>query len=179
MSLKRCDYLTRAQLQKIHRLGGERNANRVLNGMSEYLNTFRHGLEKVYYLSKEGRQRIGCEVVRKKTPHIEHYLLRNQLWIVLGCPHSWENEIKVTVGDVSLVCDAKFMSEKKDILVEVDISQPMATNKTKIDKYKRIKEMTGNEFHLLWVTEIESRKTALKKLMGDMPGRVFTAKEIY
>jgi hypothetical protein len=179
LSLKRFDYLTRAQLQFIHNLKGDRNANRILTGMDEYLHHFRHGLEKVYYLSKAGRERVGAEVVRKKTPNIQHFLLRNQLWIHLGYPHTWENEIKITVKDISVVCDAKFNMKDKNLgIVEVDISQPMIKNKAKIDKYRKIKEMTGNEFHLIWVTELESRKTKLLELMKGLPGHVFTLKEI-
>jgi hypothetical protein len=178
--LKRFDYLTRSQLQTIHKLKGDRNANRVLNSMSQYLGSFRHGLENVYYLNKAGREHVGCNIIRKKTPNIQHFLMRNQLWIAMGMPHSWQNEIKVIVKDINIVCDARFLLEKTDILVEVDITQSMAKNRAKIEKYKRIKELTGNEFHLIWVTETEGRRASLKKLMKDanIPGRVYTFKDI-
>jgi hypothetical protein len=178
LSLKRFDYLTRPQIQTIHNLKGDRNANRFLNSMSEYLGMFKQGIENVYYLNKAGRERVQCEVIRKKTPNIQHFLLRNQLWIAMGMPYSWGNEYKVIVGDIAIVCDAKFMIDKTDALVEVDICQPMIKNKAKIEKYKRIKELTGNDFRLIWVTELESRRPKLNELMKGMPGRVLTLNEI-
>lgn len=147
--------------------------------MDEYLGWFRHGLQKVYYLNKTGRERIGAEVTRKKTPNIQHFLLRNQLWMALGFPHSWENEIKITVKDISIVCDAKFLMKDKNLgLIEVDVSQPMIKNKAKIEKYRKIKEMTGNDFKLIWVTELESRRAKLNELMKGMDGKVYTWNEI-
>ncbi|MDF1511360.1 replication-relaxation family protein [Robertmurraya sp. DFI.2.37] len=170
--------MTRSQLQAVHNLKGDRNANRFLNDMSQYLCSYRHGLENVYYLSKEGRERIKCEVIRKKTPNIQHFLLRNQLWIYLKCPSSWQNEIKVNVGDTSIICDAKYNMNGVPVFVEVDISQPMNVNKRKIDKYKRMKELTNEPFHLAWVTEIGSRRPKLIELCEGLSGRVFTFNEI-
>jgi hypothetical protein len=172
--------LNQRQIQTIHNLGGDRNANRILNDMAEYLSSFRNeDKQKVYYLNKAGRERVGAEKVRSKTMNVQHFLLRNQLWIAMRKPSTWQNEVKVTVKDISIVSDARFLTgEKRDVLVEVDISQPMNINKQKIDKYRRIKELTGNEFHIVWVTELESRKPKLQELMSGLPGRVFTAKEI-
>jgi hypothetical protein len=146
--------------------------------MAEYLNVFKHGFENVYCLNKKGRERVEATVTRKKTPNIQHFLLRNQLWIAFGYPTTWENEIKITVKDINIVCDAKFLLNKRDIVVEVDISQPMSKNRAKMEKYKQIKELTGNDFSLIWVTELESRKPKLQKLMEGFPGSVYTLKEI-
>ncbi|WP_352524872.1 replication-relaxation family protein [Heyndrickxia oleronia] len=179
LSLKKMDYLTRAQIQAIHNLKGDRNANRILFDMSEYLSSFRHEAQKVYYLNKAGRERIKCDVVRVKTPQIQHFLLRNELWIYLGKPSSWKNEMKIKVKDISLVTDAMFHINKRTMaFVEVDVSQSMKVNKMKMDKYQKIKEMTGNEFHVIWITELESRRIKLNELMKDMPGKVYTLKEI-
>lgn len=171
--------MTRNQIQTIHGLKGDRNANRFLKDMEEYLGSFRHGLEKVYYLNKDGRERVKSEVIRKKTPQIQHFLLRNQLWIYLKRPTTWENEVRITVNDVSIVCDAKFeIKGNIPVFVEVDVSQPMAKNQRKIEKYKRFQELTGQTFHLIWVTELESRRVRLTELSKDIPGRVFTLKDI-
>ena len=142
LTLRKFDYMNRSQLQAIHNLKSDRNANRFLNDMSEYLCSFRNGLENVYYLSKEGRERVKCDVIRKKTPQIQHFLLRNQLWIHLNCPSGWENEIKIEAGNTSIVCDAKYTANNIPVFVEVDISQPMSVNKKKIEKYKKIQELT-------------------------------------
>ncbi len=147
--------------------------------MSKYLSSYRHGLEKVYYLNKTGRDQVGCEVVRKKTPQVQHFLLRNQLWIHLKRPSSWENEVKIKATEnMYIICDAKY--ERKGVLkfVEVDVSQKMIVNKRKIDKYKKIQEMSGVRFELLWITELEGRKSRLEELMKDMPGQVYTLNEI-
>jgi hypothetical protein len=178
LSLRKFDYLTRAQIQQIHGLGGDRNANRILNDMSDYLDSFRNELEKVYYLNKNGRERVGHGVIRKKTQNIDHFLLRNQLWIHLKKPHTWDNEYKLTAGDVSIVCDAHFIKNGIKAFVEVDIAQPMIKNRAKIEKYKKIKELTGDPFHLIWITQLESRRPKLNELMDGLPGRVFTHNEI-
>jgi Replication-relaxation len=178
LSLKRFDYLTRSQIQTIHRLKGDRNANRILNDMAEYLGTFRHGLENVYYLNKEGRDRVRSTVIRKKTPNIQHFLLRNQLWIHLKFPHTWENEVRLTAGDVSIIPDAKFVKNGILVFVEVDVAQPMVKNRAKIERYKKIRELTGDPFHVVWITEIESRRPALNELMSGLSGKVYTFNEI-
>lgn len=171
--------MTRSQIQRIHGLKGDRNANRFLNSMEEYLGAFRHGMENVYYLNKAGRERIGCEVIRKKTPNVNHFLIRNQLWIHLNRPHTWENEIKVKAGELSIVCDAKFYAKGNiPVFVEVDITQPMIKNRSKVEKYKKIKEATGQPFHLVWITEIDGRRAKLNEIMEGLTGRVYTLNEI-
>lgn len=47
LSLRRCDYLTREQLQKMHNLGQIRNAQRILNSLSEYISSFTDEKKKV------------------------------------------------------------------------------------------------------------------------------------
>lgn len=179
LSLKRFDYLTRAQIQTIHGLKGERNANRVLNDMDEYLGKFRHEKEYVYYLNKAGRDRINCDVIRKKTPNIQHFLIRNQMWIALKYPRTWENEIKIKVGDTSIVCDAKYtLKGGIPVFVEVDVTQPMIKNRAKIEKYRKIGEMTGQPFHLLWITEVEGRRAKLTEMMAGLSGKIYTLKDI-
>jgi Replication-relaxation len=178
LSLKKLDYLTRSQLQILHNLKGDRNANRVLKNLDEYISCFRHGLEKVYYLNKNGRERVQCEKVRKKTPNIQHFLIRNQFYIHMQRPSTWENEIKVSVGELSIVCDAKFEYKGTPCFVEIDISQPMVKNKSKIDKYKKMKELTGDPFYLIWVTELESRRYKLTQLCEGLVGKIYTFNDI-
>ncbi|MER2057222.1 MAG: replication-relaxation family protein [Niallia sp.] len=179
LSLKKMDYLTQKQIQRIHGLGGERNANRILWESRDFLSNFRNGLEKVYYLNKLGRMRVDCEIVRSKTMNIEHFLLRNQLWIHLKMPHTWTNEVKIIVGDTSIVCDAKYLaSDKTPVFVEVDVAQPMVKNIKKIHKYKRFKELTNQKFHVLWVTQLESRRSKLKEMSNGLSSAVYTANDI-
>lgn len=178
LSLKKQSYMTRKQLQTLHRLGGDRNANRVLKDMSEYLHSFKHGMENVYYLSKQGRERVNSKVIRKKTAQVEHFLLRNQLWIHLKCPITWKNEMKIKAEGLTIRCDAMFYQGKTPVFVEVDVSQPMMRNKAKIEKYKKLKEISDQEFYLVWVTALESRRATLKELMKGLSGKVYTLNEI-
>lgn len=148
--------------------------------MEQYLGSFRHGLENVYYLNKNGRDRVQCDVIRKKTPNIQHFLLRNQAWIYLKRPRTWENEVKVIVGDASIVCDAKFSAKGGiPVFVEIDVAQPMIKNQRKIEKYKKLQTLTDQPFHVVWVTELESRRPKLTELSAGLSGRVYTLKEIY
>ncbi|SDI16592.1 Replication-relaxation [Alteribacillus persepolensis] len=176
MSLKKLDYLTREQIQIIHDLKSARNANRILNNMDEYLCSFRHGLEKVYYLNKLGRERVGCKVVRKRTTNVQHFLLRNQLYIMVGCPSSWKNEMRLKTKEAQLVCDAKFDYKNVPRFVEVDCSQSMQKNERKIEKYRTFAKYTN--FSLIWVTELESRKPRLERLCNGLSFDIYTAKQI-
>lgn len=179
LNLKKHDYLTRAQIQQLNGLGGDRNANRVLKSMDDYLGSFRHGLEKVYYLNQKGRERIGSDVIRKKTQNVQHFLIRNQLFIHLGRPASWENEIRVVVNNKTLlIADAKFERKGQTVFIEADSQQTMAKNRAKIERYRHLKKISGDSFHLVWVTELESRRVKLERLMEGLSGKVFTLSEI-
>src|SRR5690625_4638799 len=139
LSLKMLDYLSRSQIQKLHNLGGDRNARRVLNNMSEYISCFRDA-ENIYYLNKEGRERVGADTVRHKINQVSHYLMRNDLYIHLG-PQEWRNEVRVGVKDVvTVVPDAYFKYNQMLHFLEVDHTQKMFKNKEKIDRYKALKE---------------------------------------
>ena len=169
--------MTRSQIQTIHNLKSDRNANRVLQSMDEYLSSFRNGLEKVYYLNKKGRERVGATVVRKRTANVNHFLLRNQLYIFLGYPRTWKNEQRIKLGDTSIVCDAIFQMENIRCFVEVDCSQSMEKNKRKIEKYRTFQKK-GQKFNLIWVTELKSRKPKLERLCDGLSVAVHSADEI-
>jgi len=146
--------------------------------MSDYLCSFKLGLEKVYYLNKNGRELVNCDVIRKKTPNIEHFLVRNQLWMHLRRPKEWQNEVKVKAGDISIVCDAKTVQGEIPVFVEVDISQPMQVNKQKIEKYKKLQSMSKQPFYVVWVTKMNSRRKRLSELSKGLPGYIYTLEEI-
>ncbi|MGE6611849.1 replication-relaxation family protein [Peribacillus sp. NPDC076916] len=177
-SLKRFDYLTQAQIQVIHDLKGERNANRILNGMSAYICSFRNGLEKVYYLNKNGREYMDHNIIRKKTANADHFITRNQLWIYLRRPKEWQNEVQIKAGDISIVCDAKTSQNGIPVFIEVDISQPMQVNKAKIQKYKKLQQISKDPFYVVWVTKFPGRKKKLMELSAGLKGHVYTVEEI-
>jgi len=175
-SLKKLDYLSRSQLQTMHDLKSERNTLRVMKQIDPYVSVFRDG-ENIYYLNKEGRNRTNANKVRKRTTTVNHYLMRNDLYIYLNCPVTWKNEIRIiSKGNekITAVCDAMFQTDHY-CLVEVDHTQTMKKNRTKIKKYRRLIER--NVFKgmptLYWVTITEHRKKVLEELCEGLNCKVF------
>lgn len=181
LSLKKCDYLSRSQLQKMHDLKSDRNAQRVLRNMENYLSSFFDG-EKVFYLNKNGREQVGCSVVRKKTQNVRHFLIRNDYFIHVGCPDTWKNEIKIThePSNVTVVCDAVYSKNGRDYLVEIDHLQAMAKNRRKVHKYRCLFESGAfrRPTYLIWITTTEYRRRLLLDLCHGLNVRVFLDCEI-
>ncbi|MCA1029207.1 replication-relaxation family protein [Cytobacillus kochii] len=166
MSLKKLGFLSRSQLQKLHRLGGTRNANRILKDLSDYLNVVRLN-ENIYYLNAEGRQRVGANKVLKKTNQIIHHLMRNSVYISYGCPTTWKNEVKLIVKDeISIIADAIFKVANTYHIIEVDHLQKMSVNREKIRKYKRLIDLGVFEKppKFIWITTTHYRKKQLMEL---------------
>jgi hypothetical protein len=175
LSLKKLDYLSRSQLQRMHRLGSDRNARKVLQNMEEFISSFRDG-EKIYYLNQEGRDRVQCKKVRKKTVQAGHYLMRNELFIKFGYPSSWMNEVKFGYEDIALViADAIFKKDGIYHIVEVDHMQKMSKNRTKIERYQKIREK--GVFKLVWITTTDYRRKQIQKLCDGLEVEAFTIKD--
>lgn len=173
--MKKLGFLSRSQIQKLHRLGGERNANRVLKEMSEYLCSFRQN-ENIYYLSKEGRERVGCERALKKTLQANHYLMRNDLYIACGCPSNWKAEVKLEIpAVVNVIADALFVRDGIYYIIEIDHIQKMSVNREKVKKYRKFLKL--NVFKrppvFLWMTTTEYRRRELMKLCDGMNAKVY------
>lgn len=155
----------------MHHLNGDRNALRVLQGMNEYISSFRCETgENVYYLSKQGRERTGAEVVRNKATQVGHYLMRADAFIHYAGNEDWKNEMKFTVPDVvTVISDAYFRFNQKRHFLEIDHLQHMNKNKEKIEKYKKLRETgvfqkkIGYFPCVVWVTMTESRKKQLQE----------------
>lgn len=169
LSLKRLDYLSRSQIQRLHGLAGDRNARRVLANMSQFIACFRGETgENTYYLNKAGRERVGCEVVRQKSNQVGHYIMRNDVFIHYAGNEDWKNEVKFSVQNVvSVIPDAYFRYNQRRHFLEVDHLQHMNKNREKVDRYKMLFE-TGvfqqklKYFpRLVWVTLTETRRRQL------------------
>jgi hypothetical protein len=175
--LKRLDYLTRSQIQTLHNLGGKRNANKVLKELSPYVHSFREG-ENVYYLSREGREYTGATKIRKKTPMVKHFLMRNDAYIYFQRPTTWQTEIKVkNVSDGTYVIpDAIFQKDKKHHFLEVDHIQKMNVNRSKIEKYRKLSSKLP--FVLVWVTTSEHRRKRLTELCSGFEVQIYTLEEM-
>ncbi|WP_226085629.1 replication-relaxation family protein [Mesobacillus sp. S13] len=179
MSLKRLDYLSRSQIQKLHRLKSDRNAQRVLKNMGDFLNSFKDG-ENIYYLNEEGRERVGATKVMKKTTQARHYIMRNTLFIGYGCPSTWKNEVKLEVkGKVTVVADAIFKNNNQFYIIEVDHTQKMVKNKGKIERYKKLMELNVFEKQpkFIWITTTELRRKQLQTASEGLDVRVYTVKD--
>ena len=184
--LKRFDFLTRDQLNQYFRFGSNRHTNRVLRRLAPYLVSIREGYQSIYYLSSRGKAYVGCEKVRKKGGHVNHAVMRNDMWLFHDCPRDWKNEIKVSDGSATVVVDAMFTDnwDRKHFL-EVDSTQSMIENRRKIKRYKElyqnglIEEKLGHYPTLVWLTTTEHRRKELKDACEGLPVvMVFTVNDI-
>lgn len=172
--------MSRSQLQVLHRLGSARNASRVLKDMSDYVTYFLDG-EAVYYLTKAGREAVGAVKVRKKSLQARHFVMRNQMYIALGCPSSWINEAKLSVaGHVTIIADALFKRGEQFNVVEVDNTQRMSENRAKIAKYRKLLELgVFKEPPIFyWITKTEYRRKQLLKLCEGLNVKVYTVNDL-
>ncbi|WP_103108436.1 replication-relaxation family protein [Brevibacillus reuszeri] len=184
-SLDRFGFLSRSHIQRLHRLGGDRNAQRVLKNMEEYLQSFREEeYGTVYYLNRVGRQMIGSQKVVRRTLQIKHILMRNDFYFHIGCPGNWRNEIKVTDGQTTLVTDALFIKDKRHNFLEVDNTQSMTENSAKVKRYKEMfdRGLFQKEFgyfpHLHIVTVCKSRVKRFAELVNGLPAQVYLINDI-
>lgn len=184
-SLRKLDYLSRSQLQKLHQLGGERNARRVMASLSDYLLSFRgDNRESIYYLNKAGRERVGAEKVRAKLSDANHYLMRNDAYLFFR-GNDWKNEMKFTIpGTVQVIPDAYFMLNGRRHFLEVDHLQAMAKNKEKLEKYRKLKASNLLQERLryfptiIWVTLTETRKKQIESWSEGLETKIYLWKEI-
>lgn len=181
-SLKNLDYLSTSQIQRLHKLGGDRNTRRFMQSMKDYVSSFRDG-ENVFYLNKAGRERIGSSVIRQKISPVTHYLMRNDFFIH-NKPEIFDTETDIIVGDVRVRPDAWVKIKGGYYFLEVDHTQRMVKNEQKIEKYKKLRgtgafqEKYGYFPRILWVTALASRKKLLSELCGDLSHKVITWEEI-
>jgi hypothetical protein len=182
LSLDKLDYLTRDQIQRLHELKSTRNTNRILNDMKEYLNYMPFLLSRAYYLSKQGRDRIGSTKQRSKTMQIDHYIMRNETYLYFDKPSTWRNEPEIP-KPVRMFPDATFEKNRHIYLIEIDNKQNMTENIEKIKKYKKLKEygISGKDGKfptLIWITSNDVRKKRIMKLCEGLEAQVFTYEEI-
>ncbi|HSH25628.1 MAG TPA: replication-relaxation family protein [Massilibacterium sp.] len=168
LSLDDLTYATREQLQIINNLGGERNAQRILQRMEKdkLIKAVRFE-KKIYFLSNKGKQQIGSTQGELKKSWIQHTLMRNDLYISLGMPDTWKKEYPVKWGDNKLIPDATFKRNGEFVFVEIDNQQTMQTNNEKIKLYKDLFKAIFNQYvhhpTIIWYTLSEIRKDKLKE----------------
>lgn len=170
---------------RMHRLGSVRNANLVLKNLSPYLSSFREDSNPtVYFLNKEGREYVRSEKVKRKTKFVNHYLMRNDFYIYMGYPHEWENELKISDGTYTVICDSYFKKDGRYHFLEVDSTQKMIVNRKKIEQYKglmkegKLAKNVGHFPKLVWLTITELRKKQLAALCKGLPFAIYTMNDI-
>lgn len=182
LSLKTLDYLSTTQIGRLLGSGGERNTRRIIEGAKEYLSSFRDR-ENVYYLNKAGRARVGADKERQKITPVDHYLMRNDLYLYRK-PQSFETEQRFKIGEIVVVTDALMTVNTTKYLVEVDNLQSMAKNTQKIEKYKRLKDsgavqkLYGYFPRIVWVCLSDARRKQLTELCVGLETIVHTWDEI-
>ncbi|WP_339192030.1 replication-relaxation family protein [Paenibacillus sp. FSL E2-0230] len=183
--LSSCDrfgYLTTSQIQRLHNLGGRRNTTRILNDMGELLSSFREG-ETVWYLSAKGRKEIGSQTQRRRTLHVQHVIIRNEVYIAYR-PEQWREEYTVKWDGKSIVADALYGKPGGFTFLEVDVTQSMAQNERKIALYREIRDSgrwqakNGAFPEILYVTVSDFRRKRLAALLEGMKARVLTVDEL-
>ena len=184
LSLKKHGFLNREQLQRIHKLGKKRNANRVLSSLSEYLTSYNTDQSAIYYLNALGREYVNTDKVLKKNQFVNHVIIRNYFYIFAGMPTEWMNEVKISDGKVTVIADAFFKSQGMPYFVEIDNTQKMKANREKIEAYKAlqangiIKEHIGHFPMLIWVTTTDLRVKQLMSLCEGLPARIYKIDDI-
>jgi hypothetical protein len=94
-TLDKLGCLKRSQLQMILGISDVRMMNRILYRMRKYLNHV-YLDEYAYYLNKKGREAVGPDKEFRKNSQIEHYLMRNDVYIFYHYPKDWQVECPVT-----------------------------------------------------------------------------------
>lgn len=172
-------------MQIIHGLKSDRNARRILTQMIDKVNVKKDG-KCIYYLNSKGREIVGCQKVRKGTGNVEHYIMRNTLYIAYGMPDTWKNEMKITSkgltkkDTVTNIADALFKYQNTFHIVEVDNTQTMAKNRMKMEKYRLLisREAFGKVPPVfIWITTTELKKKQLQELCEGLTSQIFLASE--
>ena len=138
-------FVSRSQLQEIHELKSDRNALKVLNSLKEWVhvkpnpNRFN---ENVYYLNKAGCEVMGELEERRWVQSVEHYILRNDLYIFFQKPKPFHIEPDIPLGGIgsthSVRPDAYFIRDNVHHFLEVDRTQKMLENRKKIELYAKL-----------------------------------------
>lgn len=184
--MRKLGYLTRSQLQRIHKLGKVRNTNQILSDLSDYVNSFRDGYDTVYYLSKLGREYTQAKRTLRKTQYAMHAVMRNEWYIYTGMPSQWQNEIKIGDATETQICDTFYKDNGYNIILEVDRLQKMSENRIKAQSYygmyKRgaLTRKFGYFPTVVWLTSTELRRKQLKGICNELglPAEVYTLEDI-
>ena len=197
MTIDRLGVATIKHLRGIHDLKSYRNACWTLKRVEPYTNTTFYNREKVFYLNKEGRALIGSEKEIKANQNLEHTLLRNDVYIYLNCPVTWESEkvleyaseqpnlSGIIVRGVNVATKKKIVSDGYYLrngythVVEIDNKRDMMDNHKKIISYKECFKYLDTPRLEMFTTTLD-RKRKLEKWLQEynLRGEIKTYEEI-
>lgn len=151
-SIRKLKFATRRHLMAIHDLGGIRNANRILKGLSSFVNSTVYKKEHVYYLNKKGRELFDDNEKVIPNSRLAHSLMRNEAWLYLFCPDDWQIEapIRYKVNDrkKTIISDVKFRDDDGILnAVEIDRKQTMNINAEKMNRYGEFTVYYKNKYN--------------------------------
>ncbi len=83
-------------------------------------------------------------------------------------------------GDAAVIADAIYTEGGRYVIIEIDNTQKMATNREKIAKYKRLIALNVFEKapYFIWLTTTEYRRKELTKLCDGLNARILTLREV-
>ncbi|MCF2938889.1 replication-relaxation family protein [Paenibacillus alkaliterrae] len=176
--LNRLDYLATSQIESLKLTGGKRNTLRILSDMEEskLISSFVMD-EKVFYLAAAGRKLIGSEKIRKRTPNVPHFLMRNDVYLYYR-PVAWHAEQPFQWHNETIIPDAYFIKNNQHFFLEVDRCQSMTKNEDKIKSYRSLKDSGlfqknyGAFPTILFVTTSEHRQKRLRALLDGLKAEV-------
>lgn len=187
LCLSKMKFATREQLQQVKELelGNERNALKVLGQMKELIQVKNHLGRNVYYLAKKGADMVGIEGLPSWSTHIDHHLLRNDIYVHYQCPLDWEVErdveLRPVVGDPKILRpDARFTVDGRWHFLEVDRTQSMVENKKKLDLYSQLNHLIESGTTLIFYTTTPMRKETISKYAQEkgLTFRVITKQDL-
>jgi hypothetical protein len=107
--------------------------------------------ENVYYLNQNGCELIGQKEERRWVQSVEHYLMRNDLFIYYEQPTPFDIEPEITIREGMtqkiIKPDATFIKESRYHFLEVDRTQKMLENKKKIDHYTQLFPLIQSKYN--------------------------------
>lgn len=158
-------YATSEQINGIERLGSDRNVRRILYEMEKdkLVDSIRLGC-KVYFNTRKGSDLIGRSNPRLKRSEVEHSLLRNDAYALLGYPRNWRKEVPIKKnGELFVRADAVYSKDGRIYFVEIDNRATMQTNIAKIKRYSIVFTSLRADAVLVWYTLVNARKKRLAK----------------
>jgi hypothetical protein len=150
--------------------------------------------EKIYYLAKKGRDVIGVDKEVVKNSQVDHYLMRGDIYIYVGCPKDFKVEFEyhfkgainqngiVMKKDMFVRSDGYFLKNNVPCFVEVDNTQSMKENRIKLERYKQLTHYLGSHVTpvIVFYTLSETRQQKLKQYAKELGVKchVYTKRDI-